>query len=30
MGQAELEIADVVDPSFTVVAKVRKSMMPRR
>ena len=30
MGQAlEYEIANVVDPSFTVVAKVRKSMLPR-
>jgi hypothetical protein len=31
MGQAtEYEIANVVDPSFTVVAKIRKSMLPRR
>ena len=31
MGQAlEYEIANVVDPSFTVVAKVRKSLLPRR
>jgi acetamidase/formamidase len=31
MGQAlEYEIANVVDPSFTVVAKVRKSLMPSR
>jgi acetamidase/formamidase len=31
MGQAaEYEIANVVDPSFTVVAKIRKTMLPRR
>ncbi len=31
MGQAaEYEIANVVDPSFTVVAKVRKALLPRR
>jgi acetamidase/formamidase len=31
MGQAlEYEIANVVDPNFTVVAKVRKSVLPRR
>jgi acetamidase/formamidase len=31
MGQAlEYEIANVVDPNFTVVAKMRKSMLPRR
>jgi amidase len=31
MGQAlEYEIANVVDPSFTVVAKIRKSLVPRR
>jgi acetamidase/formamidase len=31
MGQAlEYEIANVVDPHFTVVAKVRKSALPRR
>ena len=31
MGQAaEYEIANVVDPSFTVVAKIRKSMLQRR
>ena len=31
MGQAaEYEIANVVDPNFTVVAKIRKSMVPRR
>jgi len=31
MGQAaEYEIANVVDPAFTVVAKVRKSLLPRR
>jgi acetamidase/formamidase len=31
MGQAtEYEIANVVDPNFTVVAKIRKSMLPRR
>ncbi len=31
MGQAlEYDIANVVDPSFTVVAKVDKSMMPKR
>ncbi len=31
MGQAlEYEIANVVDPSFTVVAKVRTSLLPRR
>ena len=30
MGQAvEFEIANVVDPSFTVVAKVQKSLLPR-
>jgi len=30
MGQAvEYEIANVVDPSFTIVAKVRKSLLPR-
>ena len=30
MGQAmEYEIANVVNPNFTVVAKVRKSMLPR-
>jgi amidase len=31
MGQAaEYEIANVVDPSFTVVAKIRKALLPRR
>jgi len=31
MGQAaEYEVANVVDPSFTVVAKIRKSLLPRR
>jgi acetamidase/formamidase len=31
MGQAlEFEVANVVDPSFTVVAKIRKSFVPRR
>jgi acetamidase/formamidase len=31
LGQAaEYEIANVVDPNFTVVAKVRKTMLPRR
>ena len=31
MGQAlEYEIANVVDPNFTVVAKVRKAMLPAR
>jgi acetamidase/formamidase len=31
MGQAlELDVANVVDPSFTVVAKIRKSLVPRR
>jgi acetamidase/formamidase len=31
MGQAlEYEIANVVDPNFTVVAKMRKSMLPQR
>jgi amidase len=31
MGQAtEYEIANVVDPAFTVVAKIRKSLLPRR
>jgi amidase len=31
MGQAaEYEIANVVDPSFTVVAKIRKAMIPKR
>jgi len=30
MGQAmEYEIANVVDPHFTVVAKLRKSLLPR-
>ena len=30
MGQAlEYEVANVVDPNFTVVAKVRKSLLPR-
>jgi amidase len=31
MGQAtEYEIANVVDPNFTVVAKIRKTFLPRR
>jgi acetamidase/formamidase len=31
MGQAlEYEIANVVDPNFTIVAKMRKTMIPRR
>jgi acetamidase/formamidase len=31
MGQAaEYDIANVVDPNFTVVAKIRKAMVPRR
>jgi hypothetical protein len=31
MGQAaEYEIANVVDPNFTIVAKIRKSMLPHR
>ena len=31
MGQAlEYEVANVVDPNFTMVAKVRKSLIPRR
>jgi amidase len=31
MGQAaEYEIANVVDPNFTVVAKIRKAMLPKR
>jgi len=31
MGQAaEYEIANVVDPSFTVVAKIRKTVLPKR
>lgn len=31
MGQTtEYEIANVVDPAFTVVAKIRKAMLPRR
>jgi len=31
MGQAaELEIANVVDPNFTAVAKIRKSLLPKR
>lgn len=31
MGQAaEYEIANVVDPNFTVVAKIRKALLPRR
>jgi amidase len=31
MGQAlEYEIANVVDPNFTVVAKMRKTLLPRR
>jgi acetamidase/formamidase len=31
MGQAaEYEVANIVDPGFTVAAKIRKSMLPRR
>jgi amidase len=31
MGQAaEYEVANVVDPNFTVVAKIRKDLLPRR
>ncbi len=31
MGQAlEYDIANVVDPNFTIVAKVRKSLLPPR
>ena len=31
MGQAtEYEVANVVDPNFTVVAKIRKALLPRR
>ena len=31
MGQAlEIEVANVVDPNFTVVAKVRKDLLPPR
>jgi amidase len=31
MGQAaEYEVANVVDPNFTVVAKIRKAMLPRQ
>lgn len=31
MGQAlEYEVANVVDPNFTMVAKIRKSLLPRR
>jgi acetamidase/formamidase len=31
MGQTtEYEVANVVDPSFTVVAKIRKDLLPRR
>ena len=31
LGQAaEYEVANVVDPNFTVVAKIRKAMLPRR
>jgi amidase len=31
MGEAaEYEIANIVDPSFTVVAKIRKTLLPRR
>ena len=31
MGQAlEYEIANIVDPNFTVVAKIRKALVPRR
>lgn len=31
MGQTtEYEIANMVDPSFTVVVKIRKAMLPRR
>ena len=31
MGQAlEIEVANVVDPNFTVVAKVRKGLLPPR
>jgi hypothetical protein len=27
---AEYEIANIVDPSFTVVAKIPKTLLPRR
>ena len=31
MGQAlEIEVANIVDPNFTVVAKVRKALLPPR
>ena len=31
MGQAlEYEIANIVDPNFTVVAKIRKALVPRK
>ena len=31
MGQAtEYEISNVVDPAFTIVAKIRKSTLPKR
>jgi hypothetical protein len=31
MGQAaEYEIANVVDPNFTVVAKISKALVPKR
>jgi acetamidase/formamidase len=31
MGQAlEYEVANVVDPNFTVVAKLRKALLPKR
>ena len=31
LGQAsEFDIANVVDPAFTVVAKIRKSMLPKK
>ena len=26
----ELDVANVVDPNFTVVAKIQKSLVPRR
>jgi amidase len=31
MGQAlEIEVANVVDPNFTAVAKIRKALLPPR
>ena len=31
MGQAlEIEVADIVDPDFTAVARIRKALLPAR